>query len=445
MKKRTLIMGAAGRDFHDFNTVFRGNEDYEIVAFTQTSSQNLGELEETPERKYPTELAGDLYPDGIPIYPEARLEEIIKEKEIKEVVLSYSDLSHEYVMHQASRALAAGANFRLIGPEEIMLDSKKPVIAVDAIRTGCGKSQTSRRIAEILKRKGKNVVVVREPMPYGDLAKQKVQRFATEEDLVKHEVTVEEREEYEKHIEEGTVVYAGVDYQAILEKAEKEADIILWEGGNNELPFFRPDLHFVVADAVRPGQEMKYHPGETNLRMADYLIINKENSAEEEEIETVVRNVEAVNPKAQIIHADSVVTTEDREKIEGKKVLVIEDGPTLTHGDSTYGAGWIAAKKYKADKIVDPRPYAVGSVKEVLKNYDLKKIVPAMGYSRGQLSDLEKTIEKAECDTVVLGTPSDLSRVIDIDKDVAIVNYELEEKNADLEKILKKQKRELKI
>lgn len=438
-------MGAAGRDFHDFNTVFRDNEDYNVVSFTQASCQNLGELEEVPDRKYPAELAGELYTDGIPIRPESSLEEIIEKRNVDEVVLSYSDLSHEYVMHQASRALAAGADFRLIGPKEMMLESKKPVIAIDAIRTGCGKSQTSLKIAEILKELGKKVAVVREPMPYGNLKEEKVQRFASKEDLEDEGITVEEREEYEKHLEKGNIVYAGVDYEKILEKAESEADIILWEGGNNELPFFKPDLHFVISDALRPNQEIKYHPGEANLRMADYVIINKENNAKEENIETIVKNIEKTNPEADIIHADSTIHSKQEEKIRNKKVLVIEDGPTLTHGDSTYGAGWMAAKKYNAKEIIDPKECAVGSAKKVIKKYKLKNVIPAMGYSQEQLSDLKETIKKSDCETVILGTPSRLSDIIEIDKDVAIINYRLEEKNKKLKSIIEKHKGELNL
>lgn len=438
MKSRVVIMGAAGRDYHDFNTFFRGNEEYEVVAFTHSSTQNIGELGDEAQRRYPPELAGELYPEGIPILLEKNLEKIIKEKGVDEVVLSYSDLSHEYVMNQASRVLSAGANFKLIGPEEIMLESEVPVIAIDAVRTGCGKSQVSQKIAGILKDMGKKVAVVREPMPYGDLNAMKVQRFETREDLDRSKVTIEEREEYERHVDAGNIVYAGVDYEAILREAEKEADIIIWEGGNNELPFFRPDVHFVLADAVRPGHEISYHPGETNLRMADYVIINKEDQAEEGAIETITKNVKDRNPDAEIIHANSVVTTDEPENIKDKKVLIVEDGPTLTHGGTSYGAGWIAAEKYGASEIADPHKSAQGSIKRILDEYpQLKKVLPAMGYSEGQVKELEDTIQKTDCESIVVGSPFDLTRVIDVDKPAAMVRYMVEEKGRSFEEILK--------
>lgn len=436
-EKNVVIIGAAGRDFHDFNTVFRDNTEYRVVAFTQTTGQNIGELDEMPDRTYPASLAGDQYPDGVPIRPEEELEQIIDENDVDEVVLSYSDLSHEYVMHQASRALAAGADFRLIGTDQIMLDADVPVVAVDAVRTGCGKSQTTRKIADILTDMGQEVVVVREPMPYGDLEQQRVQRFETLDDLDEHNVTIEEREEFEQHIERGHVVYAGVDYADILEQAQEEADIIVWDGGNNELPFFRPDLLFVLTDPHRPGHETTYHPGETNLRMADYVIINKENTADEEGIQHIVENVETYNPDAEIIHADSVVSVDDPGQIAGKRVLIVEDGPTLTHGGTSYGAGTVAAKKYGAADIVDPRDSAVGSMKTVLEKYThLDNVLPAMGYSDDQLSELAETIRNADCDAVIVGTPHDISRLLDVDMPMVRVRYDLEEKQLLLEDVL---------
>ena len=435
-RKKVIIMGAAGRDFHDFNTFFRGNKNYEVVAFTHTSSQNIGEVGKQDERKYPPELAGEMYPDGIPIIPEENLEERIEKEIVDEVVFSYSDVSHEEIMHAASRALSEGASFRLIGPKEIMLESDKPVIAVDAVRTGCGKSQVSRRLADILKKKGKEVVVVREPMPYGDLKEQSVQRFESMEDLEKEGVTIEEREEYEQHIEKNNTVYAGVDYEKILEEVENEGDIILWEGGNNELPFFKPDIHFVVADALRPGHELKFHPGESNLRFADYVIVNKENSAERKDVEEVVKNAKKVNGKAEIIHADSVVEVEDEDKVKGKEVLVVEDGPTLTHGGASYGAGFIAARKYNASKIFDPRKEAVGSIKEVFEEYkNLGEVVPAMGYSEKQIEELEETIKNCSCEVVIAGTPFDLSRLIDVEVPVVRVRYRVVEENERLQEV----------
>lgn len=433
-RKKAVIMGAAGRDFHDFNTFFRGNESYEVVAFTHTSSQNIGKVGKQGERIYPPELAGELYTEGIPIVPETDLEQWIKEEDVDEVVFSYSDVSHEEVMHAASRALSEGASFRLIGPKEMMIKSEKPVIAVDAVRTGCGKSQVSRKLAGILEEEGKEVVVVREPMPYGNLKEQAVQRFETMEDL--EGLTIEEREEYEQHIEKNNVVYAGVDYGKIVEEVEKEADIILWEGGNNELPFFKPDIHLVVADALRPGHELKFHPGESNLRFADYVIVNKENSAERKDVEEVVKNAKKVNGKAEIIHADSVVEVEDEDKVKGKEVLVVEDGPTLTHGGASYGAGFIAARKYNASKIFDPRKEAVGSIKEVFEEYkNLGEVVPAMGYSEKQIEELEETIKNCSCEVVIAGTPFDLSRLIDVEVPVVRVRYRVVEENERLQEV----------
>ncbi|WP_435068883.1 cyclic 2,3-diphosphoglycerate synthase [Haloplanus sp. C73] len=440
---RVVIMGAAGRDFHDFNTVFRDDPTYEVVAFTRTDAQNLGELDEPPTRRYPPELAGDRSPDGIPIRPESDLEAIVDEEDVDTVVFSYSDVSHDHVMEQASRALAAGADFRLLGPDRMTLDADVPVVAVDAVRTGCGKSQTARKFATLLDDRGATVAVVREPMPYGDLADQRVQRFATLDDLDAASVTIEEREEYESHIERGHVVYAGVDYAAILDRAQAEADVIVWDGGNNELPFYTPDLHVVLADPHRAGDERRYHPGETNLRLADYVLINKENTADAAAIRTVEENVREVNPDADIIHADSVVTA-DESAIAGKRALVVEDGPTLTHGGAPHGAGLLAARKYGASDIVDPEPAAVGSLKRVFEAYDhLDTVLPAMGYSDQQIEDLEATIRNADPDVVVSGTPHDLGRLIDVDVPVVRVRYELAEKNVSLDEILERHAGEL--
>jgi len=442
-QKRVVIMGAAGRDFHDFNTVFRGDDHVEVAAFTHTATQNLGELEELPNRRYPSELAGEGYPDGIPIRPETELETIIDESDVDTIVFSYSDVSHEHVMHQASRALAAGADFRLIGPDRMMLDASVPVVAIDAVRTGCGKSQTARKVADLLLERGKTVVVVREPMPYGDLVAQRVQRFETLADLDESDVTIEEREEYEGHIERGHVVYAGVDYEAILDRAQAEADVIVWDGGNNELPFYAPDVHIVVADPHRAGAELRYHPGETNLRLADYVLINKENTADVAGIREIEENVRRTNPDAEIIHANSTITA-DRDAIAGKRVLVVEDGPTLTHGDASYGAGLIAAREYGATEIIDPEPAAAGSLQHVFEEYrHLDTVLPALGYSNEQIRDLEATIRNAAPEVVVSGTPHDLARLIDVDIPVVRVRYELEEKNVTLETVLDRHAEEL--
>jgi len=435
-RTRIVIMGAAGRDFHDFNTVFRGDDSVAVVAFTHTAAQNIGELEVLPNRQYPPELAGEGYPDGIPIHPESDLEAIVDEEDVDTVVFSYSDVSHEHVMHQASRALAAGADFRLIGPDRMMLDAAVPVVAVDAVRTGCGKSQTARKFADLLHERGTDVAVVREPMPYGDLVAQRVQRFASMADLDEANVTIEEREEYESHVERGHVVYAGVDYEAVLDRAQAEAEILVWDGGNNELPFVVPDVHVVVADPHRPGSELRYHPGETNLRLADYVLVNKENTADVAGIREVERNVRQTNPDAEIIHAESTITS-DAAAIAGKRVLVVEDGPTLTHGDAPYGAGLIAAQKYGAAAVVDPEPAAAGSLERVFESYPhLDTVLPAMGYSDEQVRDLEATIRNAAPDVVVSGTPHDLARVIDVDVPIVRVRYELAEKNLTLEAIL---------
>lgn len=437
MTRKTVIMGAAGRDFHDFNVMFRDDDTYEVVAFTQTFSQNIGELDEIPEREYPPSLAGDLYPEGIPIRPERQLETIIAEHDVDEVVLSYSDLSHDSVMQQASRALAAGADFRLIGTE-VMLEADVPVVAVDAVRTGCGKSQVSRKLATLLKNEGLDVVVVREPMPYGDLEAQRVQRFETLEDIDAAGVTIEEREEYEHHVEEGHVVYSGVDYAAILDEAQAEADLILWDGGNNELPFYAPDLHFVLADPHRPGDETSYHPGETNLHLADYVVINKENTADPSDIHEVVQNVRSVNSEAGIIHADSVVDVDEPGHVRGKRVVAVEDGPTLTHGGTKTGAAAIAAEKYGAAELVDPRDDAVGSIRSILDEYPhLETVIPAMGYSDGQIAELEESINATDADVVLAGTPIDLAKVIDVNKPVIRVRYAVDEHNPPFEHVLK--------
>lgn len=442
---RVLIMGAAGRDFHDFNMVFRDDDSSRVVAFTHTETQNIGELDELPNRIYPAELAGDRYPDGIPIRPERELETIIIEEEVDTVVFSYSDVSHEYVMHQASRALSVGADFRLIGPDRMMIDAAVPVLAVDAVRTGCGKSQTARKFARILSDRGNEVVVVRQPMPYGDLESQRVQRFETLEELDANDVTIEEREEFEGHIENGHVVYAGIDYADILDEVQDVPDVIVWDGGNNELPFFTPDIHVVVTDPHRPGDELRYHPGETNLRLADYVIINKENTADEDDIREVEENVRNAVPNADIIHADSVISA-NGQAIQGKRVLVVEDGPTVTHGDAPFGAGLIAARKYHAETVLDPKPAAVGSIKSVFESYPhLESVLPAMGYNDAQIRDLESTIRNANPDVVVSGTPHDLAHLVEIDIPIVRVRYELEEKNLTLESIIEQHAESLAI
>jgi len=422
MKKRVIIMGAAGRDFHNFNTYFRDNENYEVVAFTATQIPNI------ENRRYPSELAGKLYPEGIPIYSEEELPELIKKYDVDEVVFAYSDVSHEYVMHKASIANANGADFKLMGPKTTMLKSSKPVIAVTAVRTGCGKSQTSRKVFRLLREMGFKVVAIRHPMPYGDLVKQKAQRFASYEDLDRYECTIEEREEYEPYIDMGGVVYAGVDYGEILKQAEKEADIIIWDGGNNDIPFYKPDLHIVVVDPHRPGHELKYYPGETNLRMAHVVIINKEETADKANIDTVRKHIMEVNPHATVIDAASPLFVDHSEKIRGKRVLAIEDGPTLTHGGMTYGAAVIAAMKYGAAELVDARDYAVGTIVDTYKKYPhIHNYLPAMGYGKQQIKDLEATINNTPCDLVVSGTPIDLNRVVKVNKPIVRVKYELDE------------------
>ena len=413
-------MGAAGRDFHNFNVYFRNNESYEVVAFTATQIPGI------EGRRYPTELAGSKYPEGIPIYPEEELPQLIKEHDVDEVVFAYSDVSHEYVMHKASIALANGVDFRLMGPKTTMLKAKVPVVSVCAVRTGSGKSQTSRQVAKILKSRGLSVAAIRHPMPYGDLRKQIWERFASYEDLDKYECTIEEREEYEPHIDNGIIVYAGVDYGKILEEAEKEADVIVWDGGNNDLPFYRPDLNIVVADPHRAGHELTYHPGETNLRMADVIIINKVDTADPQKVKQVRDNIKLVNPNATVLEAASPITADKPDAIKGKRVLVIEDGPTITHGSMPYGAGMIFAKKFGAGTIVDPRPYAVGSIKEAFKKYQhLGAILPALGYSDKQVAELKETIDHTPCDVVVIGTPIDLRRVLTINQPTIRVRYEL--------------------
>ncbi|MDM7925932.1 MAG: cyclic 2,3-diphosphoglycerate synthase [bacterium] len=421
-KKRILILGAAGRDFHNFNVVFRGDASVEVVAFTATQIPRID------GRMYPPELAGPLYPKGIPIRSENDLVTLIRELAVDEAVFAYSDVSHETVMHKASAVVGAGAAFTLLGGNRTMLRSKKPVVAVCAVRTGSGKSQTTRRVSEILKAKGRRVVVVRHPMPYGDLVKQRVQRFAAYADLDRHECTIEEREEYEPHIDMGNVVYAGVDYGDILAEAEKEADVILWDGGNNDTSFYKPDLLITVVDPHRAGHEVAYHPGEINLRTADVVVINKMDTAPAEGIGTVRRNIQSANPGATVIEAASPLTVERPEAIKGKRVLVIEDGPTLTHGEMPYGAGVIAAKKFGAAEIVDPRPWAAGLIREVYEKYPkIGTLLPAMGYGEEQVRDLEATVAAADCDSVVIGTPIDLSRVMRIDKPSARVRYRLQE------------------
>lgn len=425
-------MGAAGRDFHNFNTYFRDNDGFEVLCFT------AAQIPDIAGRKYPASLAGELYPQGIPIYDEKDLNKLIKEHNIEEVYFSYSDVLHEYVMHQVSKVQAAGASFCLLGPSDTMIASSKPLISILAVRTGCGKSQTTRRILEVLAAAGKKVVVIRHPMPYGDLEKQKVQRFATYEDLDEHECTIEEREEYEPHIDRGAVVYAGVDYESIIRQAEKEADYVLWDGGNNDFSFYKADLTFTIADPHRPGHEVKYYPGETNLRSADYVIINKEDSADAQKIKEVEENIKKYNPAAVIIHADSPVTIKDTESIKGKRVLVVEDGPTLTHGEMEYGAGFIAAKNFGASEIIDPRPYAVDSIKATYEKYShMEQILPAMGYGSAQMKDLETTINNVDCDVVLGATPIDLTRIIDIKKPYVRVYYDLAEKDISLETVLK--------
>jgi predicted GTPase len=419
---RTLIMGAAGRDFHNFNVFFRDNNDYEVVAFTATQIPNI------EGRKYPAALAGSLYPNGINIYPESDLVRLIKELKVEQVVFAYSDVPHEVVMHKASTVLAAGADFRLMGTETTQIKSTKPVVSICAVRTGAGKSQTTRRVAKILTDMGYKVAAIRHPMPYGDLVKQKVQRFATYADLDKHECTIEEREEYEPHLDNGVIVYAGVDYEAILRQAEQEVDIVLWDGGNNDFSFYKPDLNIVVVDPHRAGNEKSYHPGETNVRMADVFVINKVDTADPEKVIQVRDTIHELNPKAMVIEGASPLFVDDPDAIRGKRVLVIEDGPTLTHGEMAYGAGWVAARRFGAAEIVDPRPFAVGSIHDTYVKYPKTgTILPAMGYGDKMVKDLEKTINKADVDLVISATPIDLTRIIKVNKPMQRVRYELQE------------------
>lgn len=415
-------MGAAGRDFHNFNTYYRNNESYEVVAFTAT------QIPDIVDRKYPKELSGPLYPEGIKIFDESELPRLIKELEVDEVVFSYSDVTHEYVMHKASLVNALGPAFSLLGTKGTMVKSTKPLISVCAVRTGSGKSQTSRKILQLITEAGKKIVAIRHPMPYGNLAKQAVQRFADYSDLDKHETTIEEREEYEPYIDKGLVIYSGVDYEAILREAEKEADVILWDGGNNDFPFYESDLQIVVADPHRVGHELTYHPGETNLNLADVVIVNKITTTDYENVLDLEENIRKANPNAVIIEAASPIFVDKPDMVKGKRVLVIEDGPTLTHGEMQYGAGVVAALRYGAEELVDPRPYLVGSMKETFEKYpDIGTLLPAMGYFDQQLKDMEETINNTECDVVVSATPIDITRLIKIDKPMVRVKYELEE------------------
>jgi predicted GTPase len=417
---RVVILGAAGRDFHDFNTYFRGNPDYQVVAFTATQIPNID------DRLYPAEIAGAGYPNGIPILPEDELEEIVEQHEVDLCVFSYSDISHPYVMHMASRVLAAGAAFQLLGPRQMMLESSRPVIAVCAVRTGAGKSQTTRYVVERLREFGHKPVVVRHPMPYGDLTAQRVQRFESYDDLERFDVTIEEREEYEPHIARGSVVYAGVDYEAILRQAEEDGDVVLWDGGNNDLPFYRPNLHIVVADPHRPDHEIGYHPGEANLRMADVIIINKIGTAKPEDIDRVRKNIAEANPRAVVLDGESPLTVDDPAALEGKRVLAVEDGPSLTHGELSLGAASLAARQHGAAELVDPRPFAVGSIVETFAKYTTTgPVLPAMGYGEEQIEELSETIRKSDADVVAVGTPIDLARLIEIDKPLVRVKYDL--------------------
>ena len=432
-KEKIIIMGAAGRDFHNFNVAFRNNPQYDVVAFTATQIPGID------DKTYPAALSGDLYPNGIPIHPEEELVDLIVRHHIDRVIFAYSDVTHEAVMHKASAVLAAGADFWLMGPNSTMLKSTKPVVSICATRTGCGKSQTTRKVMQILKAAGKQAVAIRHAMPYGDLAQQKAQRFATLGDLKKHNCTIEEMEEYEPYIAMGGVVYAGVDYEAILKQAEQEAEIILWDGGNNDIPFYVSNLEIVVTDPHRTGHETRYHPGEVNLRRAQVIIINKMDTADPAEIDKLRHNITKTNPKATIIEAASPISVEGQTEIQGKRVLVIEDGPTLTHGEMPYGAGTIAARQNGAKEIIDPRPWAVGSIKETFEKYPkVGALLPAMGYGPDQVSDLEATINAVDCDLVIIGTPIDLNRVVNIQKPSVRVTYELQEIGApNLQTVLK--------
>jgi predicted GTPase len=422
MKKRVIIMGAAGRDFHNFNVHFRDNADYEVVAFTAT------QIPDIEGRLYPPQLAGSLYPQGIPIEAEEDLRDLIAEKRVDLIVFAYSDVSNQYVMERSAEANAAGADFMLMGTASTMVEPEKPLIAITAVRTGSGKSQTTRRVCSILKAQGKRLVVIRHPMPYGDLVQQEWQRFESYEDLDRHECTIEEREEYEPHINNGTIVYAGVDYEKILRKAEQEADVVIWDGGNNDFSFYRPNLSIVVADPHRAGHELLYYPSGVNLRTADIIVINKVDTASWEDIQFVRENVVTANPKAHIIEAASPILVDDAAVIRGKRVLVIEDGPTLTHGGMEYGAGTIAAKRFGAEVIIDPRPYTVDSITETYRRYpEIGKLLPAMGYGEPQIRDLQQTVDRTECDGVVIGTPIDLTRLLTFKVPTTRVRYELQE------------------
>jgi len=423
MAKKVLILGAAGRDFHNFNTFFRDKEEWQVVAFTATQIPNID------GRAYPKELAGKLYPNGIPIINESEMERVISEHKVDYVVFAYSDVTHEHVLHLGSRAIAAGANYLLLGARDTQVASTRPVVSICAIRTGCGKSQTTRYVCDILKAKGRKVVAIRHPMPYGNLVKQRVQRFADYGDLDRHECTIEEREEYEPHIDNGEVVFAGVDYEAILRDAEKEADVVLWDGGNNDLSFYKSDLHIVVVDPHRTGHELKYHPGEANLRMADAVVINKMDSADVEQVAILKKNIAELAPKAVVIEADSTLTVDNPEALKGKRVLVVEDGPTLTHGEMKYGAGVVAAKRFGAGELVDPRPFTVGTITETFRKYSgIGVLLPAMGYGPQQVADLQETINRTDCDLVLAATPIDLTRIIKVNKPMVRVRYELAER-----------------
>ncbi len=420
--RRVLIMGAAGRDFHNFNVAFRDRDDVEVVGFTATQIPNID------NRSYPASLAGGRYPKGIPIFPESELAAKIRELKVEEVIFAYSDVSHEYVMRRASLALATGADFRLMGADATMLKSSVPVVSICAVRTGSGKSQTTRRVCRKLAAKGRKVVAVRHPMPYGDLERQRVQRFARIEDLDAANCTIEEREEYEPHLKSGTIIYAGVDYEQILRQAEREADVVVWDGGNNDLPFYRADLEIVVADPLRPGHELSYHPGTTNLYRAGCIVINKIDAASAENVAKVRESIRQINPRATVIEAASPLTVEDPAAIAGKRVLVVEDGPTLTHGEMKFGAGVAAARKFGAASLVDPRPFAVGSIRKTFEDYpEIGVLLPAVGYGDAQMSDLRATIDAADCDLVIIATPIDLRRAIRMSKPALRVTYELQE------------------
>jgi predicted GTPase len=434
MSRRTIIiMGAAGRDFHNFNVVYRGRKDVRVAAFTATQIPDIA------GRRYPPDLAGPLYPEGIPIVAESEIERLHAASRIDEAVFSYSDVSHQHVMEQASRLVALGADFRLLGVDQTMLSARVPVVAVCAVRTGSGKSQTTRRVARILKSMGRKPVVVRHPMPYGNLSEQKVQRFQTVEDMRRHKCTIEEMEEYEPHIDEGFTVFAGVDYEAVLRQAEAEGDVVLWDGGNNDLPFFKPDVHITVVDPHRPGHELSYFPGRINVIRADVIVINKMDTAAPADVETVRANVRALNPRAQVVDAASPIFADNAEQIRGRRVLVVEDGPTLTHGEMKYGSGTVAAQKHGAAQIVDPRPWATGKIRETFDKYPgIGALLPAVGYGEEQVRDLEETIRKVPCDLVIVATPVDLTRIIRIDRPMLRVRYELQEiGKPDLEDIMK--------